>query len=104
MEGSKFLISAPKCTRNRLVSYAVIGPTPDAPRHRASHVAATSLPTGVTSPIPVTTTRDNVSPAFCLLPLLYHLICVCCHQKKTLTFNVLSNKIRGSLLPSIPRH
>ena len=61
-EGSKFLTSAPKWTLNRLVSKNVIGPTPDFPWHRASHVDETLLPTGVRSPIPVITTRDTISP------------------------------------------
>jgi len=35
----------------------VISPTPDLPAHNADHVSSTPIPNGVTSPIPVITTR-----------------------------------------------
>jgi hypothetical protein len=41
----------------RLASNRVIGPIPDLPAHSAAHVLAVSLPSGVTSPMPVITTR-----------------------------------------------
>jgi hypothetical protein len=57
MSGSKFLTSHAKRTGKVDASNLVIGPPPDTPAVIARQVAATSLPTGVIEPIPVTTTR-----------------------------------------------
>src|SRR5512133_92574 len=55
--GSKPFTSQAKCTGKVVESNLVIGAPPDTPAVIARQVAATSLPTGVIAPIPVTTTR-----------------------------------------------
>src|SRR6266850_4856438 len=55
--GSYPFTSHAKCTGSWAESKRVIGPAPDCPAMRAAQVLATSFPTGVTSPIPVTATR-----------------------------------------------
>jgi hypothetical protein len=55
--GSNPLTSAAIRTGSSLGSNAVIGPTPDRPAASPSHEAQAVSPSGVTAPIPVTTTR-----------------------------------------------
>src|SRR6185436_8424457 len=55
--GSKPFTSQAKCTGKVDESNFVIGAPPDTPAVIARQVAATSLPTGVIAPMPVTTTR-----------------------------------------------
>src|SRR4051794_30102060 len=55
--GSKSLTSQANLTGKSETSNCVIGPAPDSPASRASHVVATSLPSGVSAPRPVITTR-----------------------------------------------
>src|SRR2546427_706469 len=55
--GSSPFPSRAKCPASFSESNRVIGPAPDSPATRAAQVLATSFPTGVTSPIPVTATR-----------------------------------------------
>src|SRR5207249_4835423 len=50
--GSYPFTSQAKCTGSFSESNRVIGPAPDSPATRAAQVLATSVPTGVTSPIP----------------------------------------------------
>ncbi len=57
MSGSKPFTSHAKRTGKVDASNFVIGPPPETPSMIARQVAATSLPTGVIAPIPVTTTR-----------------------------------------------
>src|SRR3954462_6080427 len=57
MSGSNPFTSHAKWTGNVDESNLVIGAPPDTPAVIARQVAATSLPTGVIAPIPVTTTR-----------------------------------------------
>ena len=52
--------SAAMRTGNPLASNTVIGAPPLRPARSASHVAATSLPTGVTRPMPVIATRRRI--------------------------------------------
>src|SRR6267378_6618330 len=62
--GSYPFTSQAKCTGSWAESKRVIGPAPDCPATRAAQVLATSFPTGVTSPIPVTATRRVTLLAF----------------------------------------
>src|SRR5216117_2528732 len=62
--GSYPFTSQAKCTGSCAESNLVIGPAPDCPATRAAQVLATSFPTGVTSPIPVTATRRVTLLAF----------------------------------------
>src|SRR5436190_10134298 len=62
--GSYPFTSQAKCTGSCAESNLVIGPAPDFPATRAAQVLATSFPTGVTSPIPVTATRRVTLFAF----------------------------------------
>ncbi len=55
--GSKSFSSQAKCTGNSLASNCWIGAAPDSPAIRFAHEVSTSLPSGVTMPSPVTTTR-----------------------------------------------
>src|SRR5690606_35809175 len=56
--GSKpFTSHAKRTSKSSVTSNCVIGPAPLLPSSKAFHVVGTSLPTGVTSPTPVTTTR-----------------------------------------------
>src|SRR5687768_10062674 len=55
--GLKFLISPPKRTFIPSVGNFVRGPTPLRPASRPSQKEVTSLPSGVTTPMPVMTTR-----------------------------------------------
>ena len=55
--GSNPLTSQANRTDNFDGSNLLIGPAPGVPLSRADQVDSTSLPTGVTSPRPVTTTR-----------------------------------------------
>ncbi len=55
--GSKSFTSHAKCTGNAAASNFVIGAAPECPVEDGRHVVATSLPTGVRHPMPVTTTR-----------------------------------------------
>src|SRR6185437_14470057 len=55
--GSKSFTSPAMRVGNALASKCVIGPIPLAPATTFFHAVVTSLPTGETMPIPVTTTR-----------------------------------------------
>src|SRR5678815_252236 len=55
--GSKPFTSHAKRTDSREGSNLVMGPAPERPARRALQVDSVSVPTGVTSPMPVTTTR-----------------------------------------------
>ena len=55
--GSKSFSSQAKWTGNSLASNCWISAAPDSPAIRFAHVVSTSLPSGVTIPSPVTTTR-----------------------------------------------
>ena len=54
---------------NRLGSKCVIGPNPERPATTLAHNSSTVFPTGLTSPIPVTTTRARSATALLLSPL-----------------------------------
>src|SRR5690348_3995678 len=56
-DGSQFFTSWANLTGNFAGSKRVMGPAPDFPATSASHVSGTVLPSGVTSPRPVTATR-----------------------------------------------
>src|SRR5882672_3123573 len=53
----------PKRVAKALASKRVIGPMPPRPARMLSHAPATVLPSGVTIPSPVTTTRRRVTGA-----------------------------------------
>ena len=55
--GSKSLTSHAKCVLNKEASNLVIGPAPDLPASRFFQVSSVELPSGVSAPKPVTTTR-----------------------------------------------
>jgi hypothetical protein len=55
--GSKPFSSHAKCTANSDGSNALIGPAPPWPSTRFAQNVSTSLPRGVTAPMPVITTR-----------------------------------------------
>ena len=55
--GSKLRTSAAMRTANPAASKWVIGPTPERPETTPSHVDAAVKPSGLTAPMPVTTTR-----------------------------------------------
>ena len=55
--GSKSLTSHAKCVLNKEASNLVIGPAPDLPASRFFQVSSAELPSGVSAPKPVTTTR-----------------------------------------------
>src|SRR5665213_1806166 len=57
----QFWPSAANRTGNLEASNFVISATPEVPAISASQVAATELPTGVTKPIPVTTTLRAIT-------------------------------------------
>src|SRR5207253_5796222 len=69
--GSYPFTSQAKCTGSCVESNRVIGPAPDCPATRAAQVLATSFPTGVTSPIPVTATRRVTYLPFPILSCRY---------------------------------
>jgi hypothetical protein len=58
---SKSLTMPPMRTGNVPASKVVIGPTPLRPASSACQVLSTSLPTGVTAPMPVIATRLAIS-------------------------------------------
>jgi hypothetical protein len=65
--GSKSLTWPPKVVLNPLASKEEIGPMPPFPATMLAHADGTSLPTGVTRPNPVTTTRRLVTVLFLIV-------------------------------------
>ena len=57
--GSNPFTSPAMCVARSETSHSEMGTIPGRPRRHASQLAATSLPRGVTAPIPVTTTRTR---------------------------------------------
>src|SRR6185312_7363904 len=62
--GSQPLTSHENLVAKSVVSNSVVGPAPFLPASSAAHVVSRSLPIGVTSPMPVMTTRRMVLARF----------------------------------------
>src|SRR5690348_8355943 len=70
-DGSHCFTSWANLTGRSAGSKRVIGPAPDFPATSASHVSATVLPSGVTSPRPVTATRRRTLLPHLLVEILH---------------------------------